>query len=65
MESKSYFVFLIFIGILMTLTGFKKIINLEAIPYESLSYNLGRYCGIYARAFFGLTLVCKGVLNLK
>jgi hypothetical protein len=56
---------LIFLGILMTITGFYKIINLEAIPSKSLCYNIGHYCGTYARAFVGVVLVCKGVQNLK
>lgn len=49
----------------MTVGGFKRIFNLETIPFESFSYNLGHYCGTYARTFFGVVLVCKGVLNLK
>jgi hypothetical protein len=65
MSKKSYFSVLLFVGILLTLTGVKKIINLETIPDESLCYNVGHYCGIYARAFVGFALIYKGVLNLK
>jgi hypothetical protein len=65
MDNNLKFWAFIFIGLLMTVGGFQKIINLETIPFESFSYNLGHYCGTYVRAFFGIALVCKGVLNLK
>lgn len=60
MLNNSRLIFFVFCGTLMTLTGFSKIINLEMVPSESLSYNVGHYCGIYMRAFVGIILVCRG-----
>lgn len=60
MIKNSRLIFFVFYGTLMTLTGFSKIINLEMVPFESLSYNVGHYCGTYVRAFVGIILICRG-----
>jgi hypothetical protein len=65
MGKNVHFGVFIFIGVLMTVNGFKNIINLEAVPFKSLSYNIGHYCGIFSKAIVGIVILYKGILGMK
>lgn len=65
MKNNVVFIALILFGFSMFVNGCKNIIDFQALPFKSMAYNLGHYCGIFCRSITGIYVMKFGIERLQ